>query len=135
MAFAGFPCPKSSGSSKETLMSENLLRALQTFKLDQHHEKIYADANELIEAGFPASFLLPLIRCFESGTNYVYHWEGKIVDELIGISHLSLVYAIADYLGVPAEIGSRFTGRGFAVEAKIDAIQELLKEPKTGIAK
>lgn len=114
-------------------MSENLLRALQTFKLDQHHEKIYADANELIEAGFPASFLSPLIRCFESGTNYVYHWEGKIVDELIGISHLSLVYAIADYLGVPPETGSRFTGRGFAMEAKIGAIQELLKERKQAL--
>ena len=107
-------------------MSENLLRALQTFKLDQHHEKIHADPNELIEAGFPASFLLPLIRCFESGTNYGYHWEGKFVDELIGISHLSLVYAIADYLGVPSETGSRFTGRGFAMEAKIDAITGLL---------
>ena len=81
---------------------------------------------DVIEAGFPASFLLPLIRCFESGTNYGYHWEGKFVDELIGISHPSLVYAIADYLGVPSETGSRFTGRGFAMEAKIDAITGLL---------
>ena len=70
-------------------MSENLLRALQTFKLDQHHEKIYADPNELIEAGVPASFLLPLIRCFESGTNYGYHWEGKFVDGLIYQSSLA----------------------------------------------
>jgi len=38
-------------------MSENLLRALQTFKLDQHHEKIHADPNELIEAGFPGNWL------------------------------------------------------------------------------
>lgn len=104
-----------------------LLRALQTFNLDQNHRKIYADPNELVEAGFPASFLLPSITCCESDANHIYHWRGKIVDELIGISHFSLVNAIADGLGVAPATGSDFTGQGFAMRANIDAIQELLK--------
>ena len=86
-------------------MSGNIIQALKTFKLDQHHEKIYGDPNELIEAGFPAWFLLPLIKVFESSEGYKYFHKGTIVSELIGISHLSLIYAIADHLGIPPDAG------------------------------
>jgi hypothetical protein len=109
-------------------MSGSILTALETFQLDEHHEKIYADPNELIRAGFPASFLLPLIRVFESTDTYKYFCDGKVVDELIGISHLALVCAIADHMGVPPDVGQGLTGRGFAMRAKIDGIQKLLDE-------
>jgi hypothetical protein len=109
-------------------MRGSILTALETFQLDQHHEKIYADPNELIRAGFPASFLLPLIRVFESTDTYKYFCDGKVVDELIRISHLPLVYAIADHIGVAPDVGRGFTGRGFAMRAKIEGIQKLLDE-------
>jgi hypothetical protein len=54
--------------------------------LDQNHNRIYADPNELIEAGFPASFLLPLIKAFASSEGHKYFWDGTIVSEMIGIS-------------------------------------------------
>jgi hypothetical protein len=108
-------------------MKSEIVRALQTFELDQNHERIYSDPNELIEAGFPASFLLPLIRVFESNGGYKYFRKGKIVAEMIGISHLSIIYGIADHLGVPPETGSGFTGRGFAMRANIEAIRNILR--------
>ena len=91
-------------------MSGNIIQALKTFELDQHHEKIYGDPNELIEAGFPAWFLLPLIQVFEPSKGYKYFHKGIPVSELIGISHLSLIYAIADNVGLPPGTGSKFTG-------------------------
>jgi hypothetical protein len=109
-------------------MTGNIIQALKTFELDQHHEKIYSDPNELIEAGFPASFLLPLIRVFESTEGYKYFYNGKVVSEMIGISHLSLIYAIAKHVGVPPETGPNFTGRGFAMRENIEAIRTLLNE-------
>lgn len=109
-------------------MSGNIIEALQTFELDQHHEKIYVDPNELIEAGFPAFFLLPLIKVFESSNGYQYFRHGKNVNELIGISHQSLIYAIAAHVGVPPGTGSGFTGSGFAMRANIDAIREVLDQ-------
>jgi hypothetical protein len=102
------------------------MQALHTFDLDQHHEKVYADPNELIDAGFPASFLLPLLKVFASGDGRVFFRNGNPVGEMIGISHLSLVYAVASHLGVPPGTGSQFTGRGFAMRANIDAIREVL---------
>ena len=107
-------------------MRGNIIQALQTFELDQHHEKIYVDPNELIDAGFPAAFLLPLLKVFESSDGYQYFRDGKAVTEMIGISHLSLIYAIATHVGVPSGTGSGFTGRGFATRANIDAIREVL---------
>jgi hypothetical protein len=107
-------------------VSDDVLKAIRAFDLDQHHEKIYDDPNDLIDAGFPADFLVPLIRAFRSTKGYQYFRRGKLVKEMIGISHLSLVYAIAEHLGVPPETGSGFTGRGFAMRAKIDAIRVIL---------
>jgi hypothetical protein len=107
-------------------MNGSILTALETFKLDQDHKKIYADPNELVRAGFPASFLLPLMRIFETTDTDIYFCDGKIVDSLIGIGHLTLVYAIADHIGVLSDIGRGFTGSGFAMRAKIDGIQRLL---------
>lgn len=104
-----------------------ILNAIQEFELDQNHNKIYDNPNKLINVGFPADFLLPLIRVFKS-TDGPYFWRGKIVDEMIGISHLTFIYAIAEYLGVPSHIGSEFTGSGFAMRAKIDAIRKILSE-------
>jgi hypothetical protein len=107
-------------------VDNDIIRALRSFDLDQSHDKVYADPNELVQNGFPSSFLLPLITNFESSDEYVYFWEGNVVRELIGISHASLVYAIAKHVGVPSEMGSRFTGRGFAMRAVIDAIRDIL---------
>jgi hypothetical protein len=66
------------------------------------------------------------IRVFESTDTDKYFRDGKIVDKLIGISHLALVYAIADHIGLPRDIGRGFTGSGFAMRAKIDGIRRLL---------
>ena len=107
-------------------MDEKVIQALRTFNLNAHHELIYHDPNELIDAGFPASFIFPLIQIFQSSSGYFIHWRGKVVNELIGISHLSLVYAIAHQLGVPTDTGSQFAGRGFAMRANIDAIRSIL---------
>lgn len=109
-------------------MNSNILKAIQTFELNQYHEKIYDDPNELIDAGFPADFILPLISAFQSNDGYQYYRRGKIVNEMIGISHPILIYAIADYLGVPPDTGSEFTGRGFSMQANIDAIRKILSE-------
>jgi hypothetical protein len=122
--------PVISLSKAEETMSANIIQALQTFELDQHHEKIYVDPNELIEAGFPAFFLLPLIKVFESSDGYKYFRDGKIVNEMIGISHLSLIYAIANHVGVPPGTGSNFTGSGFAMQANIDEIRKILERHK-----
>ena len=111
-------------------MKTKIRNALNTFEIDQHHEKIYDNPNDLIDAGFPAEFLLPLINVFQSSEEYKYFRNGKIVNEMIGISHLSLVYAIAKSFGVPSDVGSGFTGRGFAMRAKIEAIQKILREQK-----
>ena len=117
-------------------MTCNIIEALKTFDHDQHHEKIYADPNALIDAGFPAFFLRPLIDVFGSSEGYKYFRDGKIVDEMFGISHLSLIYAIAKHIGVPPDTGSDFTGRGFAMRANIEAIRMVLAEPaKNGIPK
>jgi hypothetical protein len=105
-----------------------ICKALHTFKLDQHYETIYDNPNDLIDAGFPAAFLLPLIIVFQSAEGYRYCCRAKNVDEMIGISHHSLVCAIAESLGVPSGTGSGFTGRGFAMRAKLEAIQEILRE-------
>jgi hypothetical protein len=107
-------------------MTSNIDLAIRSFDLDQSHTKIYADPNELIEAGFPASFLLPLIRAFASSEGYKHFWRGRIVSEMIGISHRALIAAIARHVGVPDEVGSGFTGRGFAMQAQIEAIRETL---------
>ena len=106
------------------LLNNSILKAIQALELCEHHERIH-DPNELIDAGFPAGFLLPLISVFDSGGRYQYYRCGKAVQEIIGISHLTLIYAIAEYLGVPYDIGLGFTGRGFAMRAKIDAIRDL----------
>ena len=109
-------------------MNSNILKAIQTFELDQHHEKIFDNVNELLDVGFPAVFLLPLISVFKSGDGYQYFRGGIAVNEMIGISHLSLVYAVAKHLGVPPDTGSDFTGRGFAMRANIDAIRTILSQ-------
>lgn len=109
-------------------MNSNILNAVQTFNLDQHHEKIFDDPNELIDAGFPANFLLPLINAFQSGDGFQYYRDERPVSEMIGISHRALIYAIAEHLGVPLGTGSHFTGRGFAMRENIDAIRKILSE-------
>jgi len=78
--------------------------------------------------GFPAFFLRPLIDVFESSEGYKYFRDGKIVDEMIGINHLRLIYAIAEHVGVPPNTGRQFVGRGFAMEANIEAIRMVLEE-------
>jgi hypothetical protein len=104
-----------------------ILKAIQALDLHQHHETIH-DPNELIDGGFPATFLLPLISIFDSSGRYQYFRQGLPVQEMIRISHLNLIYAVADYLGVSSEIGLGFTGRGFAMSAKIEAIEEILNK-------
>ena len=113
-------------------MNSNILKAIQAFELDHHHEKIFDNPNELIAAGFPASFLLPLINVFRSSDGYQYFRNSKAVDEMIGIRHAALIYAIAEHLGVPPDTGSHFTGRGSAMRANIDAIREILSEQARG---
>jgi hypothetical protein len=108
-------------------MTRNLDEAIRSFDLTPSHRTIY-DPNELIAKGFPGEFLLPLINSFESGDWYKYHSGGEIVDELIGISHGTLVSAIAKHLGVPDDVGSGYTGRGFAMQAEIEAIRKILRD-------
>ncbi len=103
-------------------------RAVKQFNLGESHRKIYVDLNELIKAGFSAEFLLPLIETFHSSASDVYYCRGEFIAEMIGISHLSLIYAIGRRLGVPENTGADFTGRGFAMEAVIDAINAALKD-------
>ena len=109
----------------------SIIQAIKIFEFDQYHRTIYDDANELIEGGFPAEFLLPLIRIFTSDEGYQYYRRGELVDEMIGISHAALVYAIAKHLGVPSDTGSRFTGDGFRLGANIDAIRKILDDDRT----
>jgi hypothetical protein len=109
-------------------MTGNIDLAIRSFDLDQSHAKIYADPNELIESGFPASFLLPLIRAFSSSEGYKYLWRGRIVSEIIGISHGALISAIACHVGVPDDSG--FTGRGFSMQAQIEAIRKILEQDR-----
>jgi hypothetical protein len=109
-------------------MSKGIDEAIRQFDIDQSHSKIYDDPNDLIEMGFPASFLLPLIKVYQSSDDYKYFCRGEIVNELIGISHFAIVAAIANHLGIPPDIGSQFTGRGFAMHAIIDAIRLALKD-------
>jgi hypothetical protein len=107
-------------------MNRNLDEAIRSFDLTPNHRTIYDDPNELITQGFPAAFLLPLITIFESGNKEVYYRRGEVVEEMIGISHPALISAIAEYLGVPEDVGSAFTGRGFAMNAQVDAIRKIL---------
>ena len=109
-------------------MSDNVIRAAQTFELDQPHEKIYENPNELIEAGFPGDFLLPLVELFKSSDGYKYFRRGEIVSEMIGIRHIALIYAVARHLDVPSNTGSQFSGRGFTMRANIEAIRKVLDE-------
>ncbi len=119
-------------AEKEDHQSKSvILKAIQALDLHQHHETIH-DPNELIDGGFPANFLLPLIRIFDSSGRYQYVRQGRLVEEMIGISHLNLIYAVADYLGVSSEVGLGFTGRGFSMNAKIDAIESILNKTKDG---
>lgn len=120
-----------STASDETASTQDSFRkAVEQFDLNQHHEKIYDDPNILIDAGFSAEFLLPLVRAFHSSDGYQYFRRGELVDEMIGISHMSLVYAIGERLGVPSDAGSEFTGRGFAMRAVIEAIKSLFGNQK-----
>jgi hypothetical protein len=107
-----------------------ILKAISAFDLHQYHETIH-DPNDLIDAGYPAHFLLPLISIYDSSGRYQYFRCDKPVQEIIGISHLDLIYALADYLSVPPEIGLGFTGRGFTMNAKIEAICEILSRKAT----
>lgn len=88
------------------------------------HGKVYHDPNFLISQGFDADFILPLIQVFKSSPDYVYFYKMEIVEELIGVSHPRLIYAIADYLKIPKDVGANYTGRGFAMQAVIEAIKE-----------
>ena len=90
------------------------------------HNKVYHDPNILIEQGFEAEFVLPLIQLFKSSPDYVYFCKGDIVDELIGVSHARLIYAIADYLKISKKVGTGYTGKGFAMQAVIEAIKRKL---------
>ncbi len=114
-------------SDSSVLDMDAFRRAVKQFNLDENHGKIHEDPNELIKAGFSAEFLLPLIKTFRSSASYVYFCRGEFIAEMIGISHLSLVYAIGHRLGVPENTGAGFTGRGFAMRAVIDAINAALK--------
>jgi hypothetical protein len=106
-------------------MAINLDQAIRTFDLSSNHRTIY-DPNDLIAEGFPATFLLPLIGVFESDNSYIYYLRGKIVEQMIGVSHVALVSAIAKHLGLPDDIGSGFTGGGFRLDAIVSAIRKVL---------
>jgi hypothetical protein len=107
-----------------------ILKAISALDLHQHHETIH-EPNDLTAFGLPAHFLSPLISVYDSSGRYQYLRCGIPVQEIIGISHLDLIYALADYLGVPSEIGLGFTGRGFAINAKIEVICEILSRKAT----
>ncbi len=117
---------------KNDTSSSSVFKAIQALDLHQHHETIH-DPNELIDTGFPAIFLLPLISIYDSSGRYQYFRCGTPVQEIIGISHLDLIYAFAKYLGVSSEVGLGFTGRGFAMNAIIDAINDILREEAKGV--
>lgn len=108
-------------------MSVNIDDAIRNFAFAEGHRTIYHDPNALIAQGFPASILVPLIEAFASDAGEMYFYCGKPVDELIGISHSRIVYAIAQHLGISGDVGGQYTGRGFQLQAMIDAIQHKLK--------
>jgi hypothetical protein len=109
-------------------IKHQILYALQVFDFDGHHEEIYDNPNDLLDMGFPVSFIFPLIDTFHSSDSYQYHRKGELVREMIGVSYPSLINAIARCVGVPSNVGLGFTGRGFGMQAQIEAIQEILKK-------
>lgn len=109
-------------------MSNKIDRAIRSFELQRSHSTIYSDPNVLVEAGFPGSFLLPLIEAFKSTETYKYYRDGKFVNEMIGISHGALISAIAKHLGVPDTAGQGLTGRGFVMQAEIEGIHQVLND-------
>jgi hypothetical protein len=113
--------------SKRMKIKDQILYALEAFDFNGHHEQIYDNPNDLLDMGFPVSFIFPLIDTFHSSDSYQYHRKGALVSELIGVSYTSLISAIARCLGVPSCVGVGFSGRGFAMQAKIEAICEILK--------
>jgi hypothetical protein len=109
-------------------VKHQILYALEVFDFDGHHEDIYDNPNDLLDMEFPVAFIFPLIDTFHSSNSYQYHRKGELVSEMIGVSYASLISAIARCVGVPSNVGSRFTGRGFGMPAQIEAIQEILKK-------
>ena len=79
----------SSIDQEATSVSDNVIRAAQTFDLDQHHEKIYDNPNDLIEAGFPGDFLLPIVKVFKSSVSYKYFRRGEIVNEMAAFAGMA----------------------------------------------
>ncbi|MBU1647766.1 MAG: hypothetical protein KJ846_06745 [Proteobacteria bacterium] len=103
-----------------------MIEAIRNAIKNVNHNKVYPDPNVLIKQGFDAEFILPLIEVFKSTPDYVYVYEMELVQELIGVSHLRLIYAIADHLKIPKGVGANYTGRGFAMQAVIEAIENEL---------
>ena len=108
-------------------IKHQILYALEVFDFDGHHESIYDNPNDLLDMGFPVSFIFPLIDTFHSTEGYQYHRKGELVSEIIGVSYASLISALARCVGVPSNVGLGFAGRGFGMQAQIAAIQEILK--------
>ncbi len=104
-------------------IKNSIVVAVNDFELEQHHELIYDNPNILISKGFPAFFLLPLLKIFESSNNYVFHRNGILVEEMIGISHFDLVMAIADILDCQNCVPD-YVGRGFIMGACIEEIKK-----------
>lgn len=102
------------------------IEAIRNAIKNVNHNEVYHDPNILINQGFTAEFILPLVQVFKSTPDYVYFYKMEPVQELIGVSHLHLIYAIADYLKIPKDVGANYTGRGFSMQAKIEAIKKEL---------
>ena len=120
-------CEKCSWKCEDMKIKNQVLYALEAFDFDGHHEQIFDNPNDLLDMGFPVAFIFPLMDSFHSSESYRYHRQGELVDEMIGVSYASLIAAIARCLGVPSNVGTGFAGRGFAMQAQIEAIHEILK--------
>jgi hypothetical protein len=108
-----------------------ILSALSNFDLDEpSHRLIYTEPNELIEMGFPPEFIHDLIKVHEGSQSYIYHFKKKPVSKLVGIAYTSLIWAIAEEIGVDTSVATEFTGEGFRTEAIVREIRKEIDRQK-----
>jgi len=112
---------------------DEFLLALSNFDIDEvSHSLIYTEPNELVEMGFPAEFIHDLFTVHESSSRYIYQFEGKPVSKLVGITHASLIWAIAKEIGADTSVAANFTGEGFRVDAIVREIRKVMDQHNNG---
>ena len=107
---------------------DEILSALPNLDMDGWHDRVYTEPNDLVAMGFPAEFILQLVRGHESSPGRVYVFKGKIVGELVGIAHTSLIWAIAEEIGADMSVAGEFTGEGYRTNAIVGEIQRVMAE-------